>query len=479
MFDIENVPVKILKCDLHISSTTSSLTKRIIDTQAIKGYPTLNLYQNSTLLGSYEGRRTANDIAHYVYRRIGIRNFDKIESLNEIKSSMHHLAHDIFGSDILAVVIALFPPAAKDSTTFGVHGQLAKTMKNLSQEFDLAVFKQTDNIDIIRHFSVEDDSLIIMNVMDNPHYHMDDVDRDIPRYSLVTPDVDLSENEVAKLLLEHLLPSSMHYSRNIQPLLQRIPIKLHALIFHGNNDEDETQILMLLENVAIKYKSQIIFIYVDIMEYHVSQIFGITQESLLPCIIVVDMNDIQHTIKYHFSEFRLSLEECEIDGEGETECLREDGIADMTSEDDLHSFFSMIIDGKLPRTLASESVEDIDRLNTQAGFGISSHVENIGALNFEEKVLLDDSTDSLVYSQSPWSVSLLLFDNDVMMNVGGQVHSLQVPGACPRTCRHAVYQPFEFNEIIDCVSHQRTEERDQSASSAHVGISYLILLQSI
>jgi thioredoxin-like negative regulator of GroEL len=500
------LPVHILRVDMSIAAAQAQALS-IIERENIKGYPTLYLYESRRFVSSYNGSRTSSNMLNFLRIKLKARTdagdtVTRINRLDEISklvlklnyngmnmtpkddadrrvddkaddrfnsvlyedhnNAIHEASSDNLPTDVIAVVLFLFPLAAVGSGQ-GVHGPLMEIASLLQYDCPWLAVRFSDSTTLVEHYGILDDSLIIFNAIDNYQYqelahtskYLSPNHIVIPLIDFMNEDRDQLLGSVKESIFKHMFPLTMNYDAHIQSILRLLPISTHVLVFHdpknGNtgSEHHDQQIYRNIEAVAALHRGKMLFLYVDInQQHHVTQAFRITKkETALPSIIIVNMSDPYDMTKHRFNDFEVPVplwneEEqymdmngdedtsgeghfvqtiCEAEGHAHPNCLaaitayRAKNLhhevtnpesssrpGDFNHEPDILMFFQMFGDGILPRSLDSEHMEDIEVINQQLGYGTTSNVETIAAINFYHKVLEDHVSDVFVYFFAPW-----------------------------------------------------------------------------
>lgn len=456
--DIENILKRKNDFDIHIRRIDLSVNenKDLKTLEDITGYPTLNIYYHGSKLSTYKGTRNSSYILDYVNRKISSLSSQRIIQIKEIpqliermnpnselislvdsieidiKTGLETNNIEYFSSEVMAVIIGFFSPAAINSGYGLVDGKLIKTMQDLSKSFDIAVFRYCDDNDILRHFQIEDDTLFVFNSIDNYQYKQTQTTyepfiRNFPKFSKI----DLSKvqdsddrNDIYDItsftqeILKSMVPTALHYSKSIQPMLRLIPIRVHVLVFHNSelNPDDEiiNNILSNILDISSSFVGELLFLFVEQSDFGLTQYFGITAEEQhailsLPQIVIADMRDPNNMNKYKFQDYKVletscssnSLEQCLSDPN--TNNWSNYHSASITNRDDILSFIKAFIHGDLLPSYDSETIEQIESLNKNIGYNIATIIENLSSNQLINKLFYDNSNmDYLVYFHAPW-----------------------------------------------------------------------------
>jgi hypothetical protein len=141
----------------------------------IDGYPTLVLYDGGQRIGVYEGIRNHLNMFEYLKRKSG-DVFIPISMLEEIQlenaevgiPDLEDTERALVAGKPLVLVLGLFPPtppeehtAPDGSITRGIGGPGFRLLQRIAGDLMFARFLIADNIPLLDHFEVMDDTVLI------------------------------------------------------------------------------------------------------------------------------------------------------------------------------------------------------------------------------------------------------------------------------------------------------------------------------
>jgi protein disulfide-isomerase-like protein len=248
--------------------------------------------------------------------------------------------------------------------------------------------------------------------------------------------------EILRMLLAYSLPTVIRFNSDLQPIIQSLPIKRHVLFFCDL--EGDADFIAAVDAVASSTanKGKLLFIEVPSTEYQVINFFGLTRADL-PQFIIADLvgADEGDLKRYHFYDYlwlqnqnlsrkpksthvtgaeendynkkiyRLtqpgraaltastaSKPDSADKAEAASAPLEDDSGAFMFSMADLDAFLADFQAALLPRSILSETPEDVAALNAGPA---DPDIEHIIAHTFPEKVQRPEQ-DVLVFFYAAW-----------------------------------------------------------------------------
>lgn len=464
---------------IAIVDASQSENEMLSLSERVDGYPSIILYREGERYGDYLGPRTRLDILEYLRKKLGppatpVSTIDEVIDVIEIAKRESQILLEFnpaqmanpalstaMGMDTpnlnfdgpLAVALALFIPT-DPSSGVGLHGNICKMYMSLSSAYDQLVLLYADNLELIDHFDIQEDSLLIFTTDDTPTGIISLVDN---------PDKPITEEGLITSILSHTLPTYVPYSTQTQPFINSLPIKQHVLIFHDLNERSQ-RVLAMMEPIADMYKGELIFITVNNFEHHLFQFFGVESTSV-PELIIVDMENEFNMKRFVFMEFLRTTsstfgeaatqgaekgkeEEAEKRGRSPLEgIVAPDGTTfrpkeDPISEQTVRKFLDFFLEGQLTRSLFSEDYDtvanantdgattteeaskaDDNRLTVEQSKGLSGTaiktgnsqsnqlIKSIVSLNFHEEVIsASHFKDVFVYIYAPWCAHCKSFE---------------------------------------------------------------------
>jgi len=391
---------------------SDALNAEIVEQEQIDGFPTIAVYKNGIRISDYNGDRTNKSLVEYLHVKAGpaarkITSYEEltpfIDSLNEDMDNESHF------SGFLAVVLGIFPTSNKTNMSAAMN-----TFLQVANRYELARFYYTLEP---QQAADQTDSLVLYSGM-----------KDERTASSLQLTDETTEDELINFILKNSIPSIVTYSSEIRPIIQSLPFNHHVLLFYNANDQD-TSLTDVIEDLSIKFKGRLLFMEIESEEHQVANFFGLKTQDM-PQLIIVDMENPEDLKKYIFydclsdesstvsstTERDESEEEDEqIDPDVDRDALKtmrlkkigdtEDStFRRLFSVSDVEAFLSSFlgVGGHLRPSILTEEVDSINIVQSNSNLPYT-HVENIVAWHFEDKVVNTDApTDILVYFHASW-----------------------------------------------------------------------------
>lgn len=463
---------------IAIVDASQSENEMLSLSERVDGYPSIILYREGERYGDYLGPRTRLDILEYLRKKLGppatpvstidevidvietakresqiLLEFNPAQMVNPaLSTAMGMDTPNINFDGPLAVALALFIPS-DPSSGVGLHGRICKMFMSLSSAYDQLVLLYADNLGLIDHFDIQEDSLLIFTTDDTPTGIISLVDN---------PEKPITEEVLITSILSHTLPTYVPYSTQTQPFINSLPVKQHVLIFHDLNERSQ-RVLAMMEPIADMYKGELIFITVNNFEHHLFQFFGVESTSV-PELIIVDMENEFNMKRFVFMEFLRTTssifggaKEGDVSQEDKQEGVEQHGRSplegivapdgttfrpkeDPISEQTVRKFLDAFLEGQLTRSLFSEDYDsvasgntdpaadeaskaDVNRLTVEQSKGLSGSaiktatssnnqlIKPIVSLNFHQEVIsASHFKDVFVYIYAPWCAHCKSFE---------------------------------------------------------------------
>lgn len=301
------------------------------------------------------------------------------------------------------------------------------------------------------------DNLFVNHIMENPEPINE---QNINHYILAAK--QMLYHHLFPIILHYSL--EIQPLLRLLPITSHVLVFHDSSMSNTGSTAHDVEIFNILEDMARRFRGKLIFLFIDItVHHHITQVFRVSRDTVaLPYVVIVNMDDPDNALKYKFYDFEIDYQElvnheeeyeevvynpksmesdvetmgdssmkqhsetvtvCDKSNEAyhEEECLiamnYERAIikrtrlvaafethyrpADLNNIQDVSLFFEKYLSNKIPKSVDTESYEELDELNERLGYGVTNHVENIGAINFYQRVLENDQ-DCLVYWHLPW-----------------------------------------------------------------------------
>ena len=344
----------------------------------LSGSPSLILYRHGERISDYYGGRSRWELVEYLRRKSGapvepvstvaeINGFldelgEKQRQYQELEQQREHeqrnqqqTAGGISASSQLALapygslVLGLFLPAPKGSGR-GPYGRAAQAYTTAAQAYDYAKFLVADNLDIIKHFGVVQDTMIVFSGGQATYTGLvplnDTMDSDTILYSLLT----------------FSLPPVITYDSATQPLLRTLPVRSHVLLFHDTSAASSS-FLSIAEDLARSppFRGKLIFIKVPAKEHQLLQAFGL-QPKDLPEAVLADMSDTLTMRRHGLIDFLLRRSGgAPIIPPAATTPHPSGAIIKDLSIPTFELFLETYLSGALPRSIFSEDPQEVEK----------------------------------------------------------------------------------------------------------------------
>lgn len=388
-----NEVLKEVASELNVSDLSVQIVsvdvvgnKDIIEKENIDGFPTIALYKNGIKASEYYGDRSKDSILSYLKLKSALSaiHVSKITELGKYCATLPIPGNEtsvVNGNGIIAVVLGVFLPPSEPNAESGVYSKVAEVYKSLTNKYDQAIFLISDDQQIISHYNIKQDTMLVYL----------DQSASVGGSLLLHPALDA--DYLIRSIINYAIPVKIVYSKIMQPYIQSIPIKTHALVFY---DDKNTQIfdslVSVIDKVGPLYRGSLIFIMIPGSEHYLLQFFDIALASL-PRIIIADMKNAHNMKKYDYHDYYMVLETIQ----ALTTTPNDDINTIIWNYAYVNQFISDYINDKLTQTLQSQNEVDVNDSNDDKHTIIKSLV----GTNFDAAVA-DDSKDVIVYFYAPW-----------------------------------------------------------------------------
>lgn len=203
-----------------------ALNRQLSRREEVEGFPTQILYKNGRRIAEYTGERNKHSILRYL--DIKSRSpLVPISTLAEIESFCGRIhPGGIFADGIALVALALYIPASEGSGQ-GIYSPTAKVYESVANMYEQGIFLIADDRNLIKHFGVSNDTVLIFT-----NNHELEVVESMPM------DASMTESSLIESLVRYSIPLTLSFNVHLQPIIQSIPIKIHALHFYKADDID-------------------------------------------------------------------------------------------------------------------------------------------------------------------------------------------------------------------------------------------------
>ncbi len=378
-----NLPVQIISIDV-------TGNKDIIESESIDGYPTIALYKNGLKASEYYGDRSKESIISYLQLKSALSAIyiSNLAELGKYCVSLPTAGNETSianSNGIIAVVLGVFLPPSNPSAENGMYSKIAEVYKSLGNKYDQAIFLISDNEQIISHYNIKQDTMLVYL----------DQSGGVGGSLALTPSLDAEY--LISSIINYVIPVKIVYSNIMQPYIQSIPVKTHALVFYDErNVQSYSNIVKVIDKISPLYRGRLIFIMIPATEHYLLHFFDVTLANL-PRVIIVDMKDAHNMRKYDYHDY---YRVAEISESLATAATGEDDDihAIIWNETDVNQFILDYFDDKLMQTLQSE--EEVDASDGNNGDKYHA-IKSLVGTNFAAAVT-DDSKDVVVYFYAPW-----------------------------------------------------------------------------
>ncbi|RXG70574.1 Protein disulfide-isomerase [Armadillidium vulgare] len=304
----------------------------LAEEHGVRGYPTLKFFKNGKPV-DYGGGRQSEEIVNWLLKKTGppAKDISSVEDAKSLISSKN------------VVIIGFFKD--KDSAT-------AKEFLGAAGSIDDFPFGITSDESLFKEYEVSDDSIILFKDFDEGKNIFDG---------------EYKEEEILKFVTANSLPLVVDFNHETASKIFGGEIKSHLLIFLSKEAGHYDKYLETAKTVGKKYKGKLLFVTINTDEEdhaRIMEFFGMQKEEV-PALRIIKLEE--DMAKYKPESYDIT-------------------------EDNLSSFVSKFLDGKLKQHLLSQDPpEDWDK----------TPVKVLVASNFDE-VAFDKSKDVLVEFYAPW-----------------------------------------------------------------------------
>ena len=421
--------------------------------QGIDGFPSLILYRDGKRNSDYLGGRARRDLVEYLRRKSG-PPAEPITTLKEIEDRLQELVStgpENGGGGVggmTALALGLFPPAPKESGR-GAFGKAAQMFLSAAASYDYCKFLVADNLDLVRHYNVTSDTLVVFTLGDGG------------QEGIVPLHEGMDADNIIYALLTYSIPPIIDYDARTQPYLRSLLIKAHVLLFFDDAKPSST-FLATVADIASQFRGRLVFIRIHSQQHQLMQTFGL-QPKDLPEMVVADMRDPLSMRRFGLTDFLFRREVMRA-APGQSHALpplphprphqqqqqqqQGQGQAEMPpptakdlSPETLVVFLSEFLADSLPRSVFSENAGEVERQVQASRSKLKQHgrpwdvVTAVGS-TFNTHVMGNDGIDVLVYFFVPWCAHCKSFEPvfvelaaQARGNFGGQIRFVRIDGS--------------------------------------------------
>eukprot|EP00088_Acartia_fossae_P054933 TRINITY_DN6354_c1_g2_i1.p1 TRINITY_DN6354_c1_g2~~TRINITY_DN6354_c1_g2_i1.p1 ORF type:complete len:476 (-),score=188.87 TRINITY_DN6354_c1_g2_i1:185-1612(-) len=293
----------------------------------VRGYPTLKFFKNGKPM-EYGGGRTADTIVNWVEKKTGppakaLANADEAKAFIDGKT---------------VAVVGCF----KDETTDGAKAYLAA-----ASNLDDLPFGITGDEAVCAEYDVSGEGVFVAKTFDDGKAALTE---------------GLTEEEIAKFVMGESLPLVVDFNHETAQKIFSGEVKSHFLLFSSVAADDHESKVAILKDQAKKHKGKMLFVTTNTDEEdhkRILEFFGIV-DSELPTFRAIRLGEEMAKFKPEDDKF---------------------------DADNVESFVTDFLDGKLKQHLMSEEIpEDWDKEGVKVLVGKNFHDV---AMNTEKDVLVE------------------------------------------------------------------------------------------
>ncbi len=383
---LKEVASELSVSDLSVQILSVDVTgnKDIIEKENIDGYPTIALYKNGMKASEYYGDRSKESILSYLQLKGASSAIyvSKITELGKYCATLPIAGNEtsvVSSNGIIAVVLGIFLPTSDLNGESGLHSKIAEVYKSLANKYDQAIFLISDDQQIISHYNIKQDTMLVY------------IDQSGGVAGSLTLNPTLDADNLISTIINYAIPVKIVYSNIMQPYIQSIPIKVHALVFYDDkNTQTFDNLVSVIDKVGPLYRGSLIFIMIPGTEHYLLQFFDIALTSL-PRIIIADMKNAHNMKKYDYHDYYKVVETVQ------TLTTNDDINTIIWNDAYVNQFILDYFNDKLTQTLQSQEEADV------SGSDADKHpiIKSLVGTNFAAAVA-DDAKDVIVYFYAPW-----------------------------------------------------------------------------
>ncbi|XP_054713407.1 protein disulfide-isomerase-like isoform X1 [Uloborus diversus] len=320
------------KSELYLAKVDATVETTLAEQHGVRGYPTIKFFREGKVI-EYSGDRSAEGIIRWLKKKVGPPAAD-LASVEAAKS---------FVDSADVVVVGFF----KDQD-----GAEAKIFKNIASEMDDFAFGISSDDAVYSELKATKDGVILFKKFDELRNEYEG---------------ELTEDNLKKFLKSNSLPLVVEFNHETAQKIFGGEIKAHNLLFIGKSSPDYESKLESFRKIAKEFKGKVLFVTINIEDEdheRIVEFFGLKKEEA-PTMRLIKLEDEMTK----FKPLTTGIE-----------------------EDDIRSFVSGVLDGKIKQHLLSEDVpEDWDK----------EAVKVLVGKNFDE-IAFDKSKNVLVEFYAPW-----------------------------------------------------------------------------
>jgi len=318
---------------IPIAKVDATVEKSLGTEYGVKGFPTLKVFKNGQV-SDYEGGRTESSIVSYMKKKAGpiAKTLDSVDDAKKFVDS----------GDV--AIIGFFED---------VESKSAKVFLQLADGADDFSFGITSSADVKSEYGVSSDTVAVFKTYDEPR-----------------TDFSVTESTGIEDLAKDVIGATTYlietFSNDRAKAIFAGPVQVHALILTDPDGDAYSALDAGMREVAAEMKGKILFVIVPTSESRVYDYFGV-KTSDTPAFLISDMSTEGQNKKYFF--------------EGKIE-----------STDEVKTFVSDVLEGKLTPTLKSEEPEEED---------LAEPVKVVKGKSFED-IVMNNKNDVLLEFYAPW-----------------------------------------------------------------------------
>jgi len=287
--------LKSLDINVALGDVDATVENDLAAKYGIEGFPTLKFFKkNADNALEYSGGRTAGEIVNWIKKKSGPSavNIEDVESLEKMKSE----------NDI--VVVGHFSTLSNSAVFMAAADSMDDVVFGLANE------------EVASKLELSDNGVVVIRNFDEPEV----------RYN------EDSDGELADFIRANSMALVTPFNEQNAPKIFGGDIKNHLLLFIGNSDSKNAEILEVFTASAKNNKGKFLYVTVDSDEEENDQVleyFGITAEDC-PTVRAIQMSDE--------SMDKFKMEKAEF------------------SSDSFDAFVSGVLDGSISKFLMSEEI---------------------------------------------------------------------------------------------------------------------------
>jgi len=318
---------------IPLAKVDATVEKSLATEFGIDGFPTLKVFKNGEM-SEYEGGRTEGSIVNYMKKKAGpvAKNLECIEDTKKFVEEAGEVAIIGFFDDI--------------------ESKSAKIFLKLAAGVEDIQFGITSSGIVKNEYGVSSGTVTVFKTYDQPR-----------------TDFLVEENTDIEGFARDVIGATSHlievYSDDRATAIFG-GLLVHALVLTDANSNEYKAIEAGIRKIAAEMKGEILFVIIPKTASHVYDYFGVKTEDT-PVFLVSDMRTERQNKKYFF--------------EGK-----------LTSPDEVKSFITDVLQGKLTPALKSEEPEEDD---------LTEPVKVVKGKTFKQ-IVMNNKNDVLLELYAPW-----------------------------------------------------------------------------